>query len=128
MLMEKTRLDLEYIIRTSDHILYNCISTPSGLEEWFADEVNIRGDIFTFFWEGEERKAQLMSTKKNQSVKFHWLEDGKDKTYFELRIKIDEMTGEVALLVTDFCDNGDEDEAKMLWDSSVENLKRNIGG
>lgn len=128
MLMEKTKLDLEYIIRTSDHILYNCISTPSGLEEWFADEVNIRGDVFTFIWEGEERKAQLMSTKKNQSVKFHWLEDGKDKTYFEMRIKIDEMTGEVALLVTDFCENGDEEETKMLWDSSVENLKRNIGG
>lgn len=128
MLMEKTKLDLEYIIRTSDHILYNCISTPSGLEEWFADEVNIRGDVFTFIWEGEERKAQLMSTKKNQNVKFHWLEDGKEKTYFEMRIKIDEMTGEVALLVTDFCENGDEEETKMLWDSSVENLKRTIGG
>lgn len=128
MLMDKARLDFEYIIRTSDHILFNCIGTPSGLEEWFADEVNIRGDIYTFIWEGEERKAQLVSSKKNQSVKFHWLEDGKEKTFFEMRIKIDDMTGEVALLVTDFCDSGDEDETKMLWDSSIENLRRVIGG
>lgn len=128
MLMEKNRLDLEYIIRTSDHILYNCISSPSGLEDWFADEVNIRGDVFTFFWEGEERKAELVSSKKNQFVKFHWLEDGKEKTFFEMRIKIDEMTGEVALLVTDFFEDGDEDETKMLWDSAVDNLRRVIGG
>ncbi|MFY7706524.1 MAG: START-like domain-containing protein [Flavobacteriales bacterium] len=126
--MEKNRLDLEYIIRTSDHILYNCISSPSGLEDWFADEVNIRGDVFTFLWEGEERKAELVSSKKNQFVKFHWLEDGKEKTFFEMRIKIDEMTGEVALLVTDFYDEGDEEETKMLWDSAVDNLRRVIGG
>jgi uncharacterized protein YndB with AHSA1/START domain len=125
---EKVRVDLEYMIHASDHILYNCISNPSGLEEWFADEVNIRGDVYTFIWEGEERKAELVSTKKDQFVKFHWMDDGKEKTFFELRIKIDEMTGEVALLVTDFCDAGDEDDCKMLWDSSIENLRRIVGG
>lgn len=121
-------MELEYIIRTSDHILYNCISSPSGLEDWFADEVNIRGEVFTFKWEGEERKAQLVSTKKNQSVKFHWLDEGKEKTFFEMKIKIDDMTGEVALLVTDFYEDGEMDEQKMLWDSAVENLRRVIGG
>ncbi len=127
MLVEN-KMELEYIIRTSDHILYNCISSPSGLEDWFADEVNIRGEVFTFKWEGEERKAQLVSTKKNQSVKFHWLDEGKEKTFFEMKIKIDDMTGEVALLVTDFYEDGEMDEQKMLWDSAVENLRRVIGG
>lgn len=126
--MEKTKLELEYILRTSDHILYNCISTPSGFEDWFADEVNIRDDVFTFIWEGEVRKAKLVSSKKNQFTKFHWLDEGKEKTFFELRIKIDEMTSEVALIITDFCDEDEEDEVRMLWDSSVENLKRTIGG
>jgi uncharacterized protein YndB with AHSA1/START domain len=125
--MEKNRLELEYLLRTSDHILYNCISTPDGMEEWFADKINIRGEVYTFIWEGEERKAELVSTKKNQSVKFHWLDEGKEKTFFEMRIKIDEMTGEVALLVTDFCEDGEDDDARMLWDSAVENLKRVIG-
>ncbi len=127
MLVEN-KMELEYIIRTSDHILYNCISSPSGLEDWFADEVNIRGEVFTFKWEGEERKAQLVSTKKNQSVKFHWLDEGKEKTFFEMKIKIDDMTGEVALIVTDFYEDGEMDEQKMLWDSAVENLRRVIGG
>ncbi len=126
--MEKIKLEIEYLIRTSDHILYNRISTPSGLEEWFADEVNIRGDEFNFKWEGEQRKAQLVSTKKDQFVKFHWLDEGKDKTYFEMRIKIDDMTGEVALIVTDFCDEGDEEETEMLWNTALEKLRRVIGG
>lgn len=126
--MEKVQLNLEFILRTSDSMLYNCISTPSGLEEWFADEVNIRGEVFTFIWEGEERKAELVSKKKDQFVKFHWLDEGKEKTFFELRIKIDEMTGEVALLVTDFADSDEVDDARMLWESSVESLRRNIGG
>jgi uncharacterized protein YndB with AHSA1/START domain len=126
--MEKTKLELEYLIRTSDHILFNRISTPSGLEEWFADEVNIRGDVFTFSWEGEQRKAELVSQKKDQFVRFHWLDEGKEKTYFELRIKIDEMTGEVALNVIDYCDSDEGEEYKMLWDSAIENLRRVIGG
>jgi len=126
--MEKIKLELEYLIRTSDHVLFNCISSPSGLEEWFADKVNIVGDIFTFIWEGEERSAQLVSQKKDQFVKFHWTDEGKDKTYFELRIKIDEMTSETALIVTDFCDSDEEEESRLMWDSSVENLRRNIGG
>jgi len=128
IMMEKTKLELEYLIRTSESVLFNCISTPSGLEEWFADKVNIQGDVFTFMWEGEERSASLVTLKKDQFVKFHWTDEGKDKTYFEMRIKIDDMTGEVALIVTDFSDPDEEEETRMLWDSAVDSLRRNIGG
>lgn len=126
--MEKVQIELEFLIRTSDSMLFNCISTPSGLEEWFADEVHIRGEVFTFLWEGEERKAKLVSKKKDQFVKFQWEDEGKEKTYFEMRIKIDEMTGEVALLVTDFSDADEVEDTKMLWESAVEDLRRTIGG
>jgi uncharacterized protein YndB with AHSA1/START domain len=126
--MAKTQIDLEFIIRTSDSILYNCMSTPSGLEEWFADEIHIRGDVFTFIWEGEEKKAEMVSKKKDQFVKFHWLDDEKEKTFFEMRIKIDEMTGEVAMNVIDFAEEGEEEETRMLWESAVDNLRRAIGG
>ncbi len=123
--MTKTKIELEYLIRTSENILYNCMSTPSGLEEWFAPEVHIKGEVFTFLWEGEERSAKLSSKKKDQFVKFDW-ED--EDYFFELRIKMDDMTGEVALIVTDFADEGEEDDQKMLWDEAVEELKRHIGG
>jgi uncharacterized protein YndB with AHSA1/START domain len=126
--MAKVQIDLEFLLRTSEPMLYNCISTPSGLEEWFADEIHIRGEVFTFIWEGEERKAEMVSKKKDQFVKFHWMDEGKEKTFFEMRIKTDEMTGEVALLITDFSEEGEEDETTMLWESAVENLRRNIGG
>ncbi|MBL0314720.1 MAG: hypothetical protein IPP69_02705 [Flavobacteriales bacterium] len=80
--MAKTRIELEYLIRTSDSILYNCMSTPSGLEEWFAPEVHIRGEVYTFLWEGEERKAQLVSKKKEQFVKFQWMDESDNDTNF----------------------------------------------
>lgn len=127
--MTKTKLELEYILRTSDTILYNCISTPSGLEEWFAPEVHIKGDIFTFLWEGDEQQAKLVSKKKQQFVRFQWLDDDdKESNYFELSIQIHEMTGELALIVTDYAEEGEEEELKLLWDESVEELKRHIGG
>jgi len=127
--MTKTKIELEYILRTSDSILYNCMSTPSGLEEWFAPEVHIKGDVFTFLWEGEERKAELVSKKKMQHVKFQWLDDNdKESNYFELQIKIHEMTGELALIVIDFAEEGEEEEQELLWNESVEELKRHIGG
>ena len=49
--MEKIKIEIEYIINTSPIILFSCMSTPSGLSEWFANDVNIKDDMYTFFWE-----------------------------------------------------------------------------
>jgi uncharacterized protein YndB with AHSA1/START domain len=125
--MAKVKMELEYVMKTSDHVLFTCISTPSGLAEWFADNVNVKGDVYTFIWEGEERKAELDTVKKNVSVKFHWIDETQEKTFFEMKIRHDDMTGDVALLVTDFAEADEADEYKMLWDSAVENLMRIIG-
>ena len=38
-------------------------STPSGLEEWFADKANSRGKIITFYWDDSEEQA-LISIKE----------------------------------------------------------------
>jgi uncharacterized protein YndB with AHSA1/START domain len=126
--MTKTEVKLEYIIHASPYTVFNCISTPSGLEEWFADRVNVKGEEYTFYWEGEERKAKLVSIKKDQSIKFHWLEDGKERTFFEIKITIDEMTSELALVITDFCESGEEEDVRLLWESALENLKKAVGG
>ena len=63
--MDKVRIDLEYIIKTSPTILFNCLSTPSGLSEWFADDVNIKNDRYTFFWDGSEETAILKNVRKS---------------------------------------------------------------
>ena len=126
--MTKKEIHFEFFIKASTHTIYNCISNPSGLEEWFADKVNIKGDEFTFLWEGEAKTAKLVSTKKDQFVRFHWIEDGKEKTFFEIKITKDEMTGDISLLITDFCEEGEEDELKLLWESAIENLRHAVGG
>ncbi len=126
--MDKVRIDLEYIIKTSPIILFNCLSTPSGLSEWFADDVNIKNDRYTFFWDGSEETAILKNVRKSESVKFQWEDDEDEDYFFEMTIRIDDLTKDVALLVTDFAEEGEEDEIQLMWDNNVDNLKKAIGG
>ncbi len=125
--MSKIQYEIEYLVHSSAHILYNCISNPSSLEEWFADSVNQKNEFFTFKWDDEERKAKLLSTKKNQFIRWQWEEKEFTNTFFEMRIKMDEMTNDIALIITDFCDEEDEEDARMLWDLAIDDLHRMIG-
>ena len=126
---DKIQYEMEFEIKSSTHILFNMISTPSGLSEWFADNVNIKNDLFTFIWDGSEESAHLLGKKKGESIKFQWDEDKEDglKTFFEMRIKVDELTNDVALMITDFSDEDEVDEAKLLWQNQVAELKMVIG-
>ncbi len=103
------------------------ISTPSGLSEWFADDVNIRGTELTFFWDGSEEKAKILTKVKDQYIKYQWDYDDGEDAFFEFRIKIDALTGEVALIVTDYVDEGEEESARSLWESQLEDLRRVLG-
>ena len=123
----KNIFQIEFPIRSSLRILFNQISTPSGLSEWFADNVNLNGKNYTFFWDGDEQDAELLSKKNNQSIKFRWTEEPKD-TYFELKIVVDDITQDISLIVTDFAeDEEDEEEAKLLWNKQIEKLRQSIG-
>ena len=55
---EKIKFEIEFPIQASPQLLYQYLSTPSGLSEWFSDNVNSRGEIFTFFWDDSEEKAK----------------------------------------------------------------------
>ena len=127
---DKTRYELEFMLKSSTKVLFNCMSSPSGLSEWFADDVNIKGDMFTFFWDGSEEQAKLLNKKNQEYVRFRWLEDEEDglDTFFEMRIKIDPLTKEVALIITDFAEEDELDEARLLWESQVSQLKQILGG
>lgn len=125
----KVKFEIEYPIHASPSMLYQYISSASSLSEWFADNVNSRGTIFSFFWDGTEEKAELLSSKSNSYVKFKWLDDSEDqdKCYFEIRILVDEITKDVSLIVTDFAYEDEVDENKMLWDNQISDLKQVIG-
>lgn len=118
----------EIPIKTSVGILYDMMTTPSGLSDWFCEDVNIDGDVYSFFWGGEAEKAELLRMSKNEFVRFKWVEDEDDNAYFELRIKIDGITKDVALVITDFADDEEEvEENTLLWESQINDLKRVIG-
>jgi len=127
--MEKEKFELEFLLKTSTKVLDNMISTPSGLSEWFADDVNIKDDIYTFFWDGSEEEARLITKKVNSKVKWKWIEDEEESldTYFELRYEVDPMTKAVILTVIDFAETGELEEAQALWDQQIHELKRVLG-
>jgi len=126
---EKIKFEMEFPIHASPQLLFQYISTPSGLSEWFADNVNSRGEVFTFIWNDAEEKARLLSKKTGERIKFRWLEDEEDEVnyFFELRIQVDEITKDVSLIVTDFIDEDEMEEAKMLWDNQISDLKQVLG-
>lgn len=123
----KEKFELEFNINTSASILYNRLSTPSGLSEWFADDVNVKGNKYTFLWEGAEQEAELKSKKETKSIRFHWLDDEEDDTYFEFSINMDDLTGETALVIVDFAEKDDVEDSIELWNQQVEQLKHGLG-
>ena len=126
---QKVRYEIEFPINSSPQLLYQYISTPSGLSEWFADNVNSRGEFFTFIWNDSEEKARLASKKTGEKVKFKWVDDkGKDTEYFfELHILVDELNKDVSLMVVDFADKDEVEEATLLWENQISDLKHLIG-
>ncbi|WP_338407825.1 START-like domain-containing protein [uncultured Flavobacterium sp.] len=125
----KIRYEIEFPINSSPQLLYPYISTPSGLSEWFADNVNSRGEFFTFIWDDSEEKARLCSKKTGEKVKFKWIDDNNKDTeyFFELNILVDEITKDVSLMVIDFAEKDEIEQATLLWENQVSDLKHVIG-
>jgi uncharacterized protein YndB with AHSA1/START domain len=125
----KVRYEIEFPINSSPQLLYQYISTPSGLSEWFADNVNSRGEFFTFIWNDSQEKARLASKKSGEKVKFKWVDDNNKDTeyFFELNILVDELTKDVSLMVVDFARKEEVEEATQLWENQISDLKHVIG-
>lgn len=125
---EKKKIELEFTIRSSVKILYQCLSTSSGLSEWFADDVTIKKDYAKFEWDGSAEEAKVIARKADSFIRFQFLEDEGTEYYFELKIKLDPLTNDVALIVTDFADPDEIEEQKLLWESQVNALLQAVGG
>ena len=125
----KEKFELEYLLKTSIRVLDNMIGSPSGLSEWFADDVTVRDDIYSFEWDGSIEEARLVQKKMNSKMKFKWLEDEEngDDYYFEINFEVDYMTSEVSLKVIDFSEADEIESSKMLWEQQINDLKRIIG-
>lgn len=121
---------VELPINSSIPILYKCLATPSGLSEWFCDDVDYEqnGKVFVFKWADSEQRAEIIEEEEEEYIRFRWLDhDPEENTYFELLIQVDDITGDVALVVTDFCDEDEVEESKLLWESQAKDLAHNLG-
>jgi uncharacterized protein YndB with AHSA1/START domain len=124
----RSKFEMEYNLNCSPKVLFSRLSTPEGLGEWFADEVNVDGDIFTFFWNNSESKARLSALKENKMVRFEWLGmENEESNFFEFRINLEELTNELALMITDFAEAEEKEDSIYLWDSQINDLKRALG-
>lgn len=127
--MEKVKIHLEYMLKTgSSNVVWSIISTPSGLETWFADRVTVKDKTYTFHWgKTEQREAELTHLRTNNFIRFHWLDDEDKKTYFELKISQNELTDDLMLEVIDWAEPDEVEDMKDLWDSEIEKMKRVSG-
>ena len=122
------KFELEYNLNCSPKVLFSRLSTPEGLGEWFADQVNVDGDLFSFYWNSSESKARLSALKENKMVRFEWVGmENEEENYFEFRINVEELTGDLALIITDFAETDEKEDAIYLWDSQINDLKRILG-
>jgi len=123
---DKIKFEIEYVIQSSPQLLYQYLATPSGLSEWFADNVNSRGEKFIFIWDGSEEEAKLLKRKTDEFVRFSW-DENEDDSYFEMKIIVDEITKDVSLFITDFAEEDELEESKMLWGNQISDLKQVLG-
>ncbi|MCX6255315.1 MAG: START-like domain-containing protein [Bacteroidia bacterium] len=124
----RLKFELEYTLNCSPKVLFSRLSTPEGLSEWFADNVDVDGDLFTFFWSSSESKARLVALKENKLVRFEWIGmENEESNYFEFRINVEELSGSLALIISDFAEPEEKEDSVFLWDSQITDLKRLLG-
>ncbi|HAW19944.1 MAG TPA: hypothetical protein DCX14_07165 [Flavobacteriales bacterium] len=125
---DKQKIELEFSVKSSVRILYQCLSTSTGLSEWFADDVTIKNDQARFEWDGSVEEAKILGKKQDLFIKYQMLEDEGTDYYFEFAIRIDPLTGDVGLFVTDFAEEDEVDEQSRLWESQINELRHILGG
>jgi len=123
---EKKKFNIEYEIKSSPRILYSFLNEPNGLSQWFADDVNVKDQVYTFTWDDEEQRAKLLLAKENKLVRFRWMDDD-PQYYFEMEILQDELTSDVALGITDFAAEDAVGERKLIWDNQIKYLISTLG-
>ena len=123
---KKQQFTLEFPVRCSPSILYEFLSTPAGLQEWFADKVDERDSVFSFSWNGTTDKAEVTEKEQEKYIRFHWMHLPKDE-FFEFRIEKSEVTNLTILIIRDFADKGEVKDQSQLWDYQVKELFHRLG-
>lgn len=127
--MDKVKIHLEFLLKeTAKHVLWNTISTPAGMENWFADKISVKDKVFTFCWSADEvRSAEVVAIRAFSFIRFHWQDDDSPRAYFEIKMCQDELTKAFVLEINDFSSEGEENDLKELWTSQITKMRRVLG-
>jgi uncharacterized protein YndB with AHSA1/START domain len=127
--MKREKIHLEYVLNaTSKNIIWSSISTPAGLEEWFADKILSDDKVVTFIWgKTEKREAEIIAIRASAYIRFHWLDDENEKEYFEIKMSNNELTNDFVLEITDFAEEDEVEDLKGVWNSQIDRLRRAFG-
>ena len=124
--MSKQLFSIEYPVRCSPSILYEFLSTPAGLQEWFADKVDERDTVFSFSWNGSVEKAEVLEAEENKFIRFHWLHAPQNE-YFEFSIEKTEVSSQTILIIKDFAEKKEIPDQSRLWGVQVHDLFHRLG-
>ena len=126
--MAKEKFHIEFVFdKVNKNRLWEYIYTAAGLAEWFADSVAVDGKLFSFQWKNYINEAEVIGIIPNNYIRFRWLEDEDQTSFFEFHLQKIELTGGVSLIITDFAENNEKESAVALWETQIKALKRALG-
>lgn len=128
--MLKEKFHIEFTMGSASHAsLWRMISRAEGLSEWFADNVEINEEetAYTFYWGKSDNQAEIISVKPQQSIRFRWVDEDEENIYFEFQLHKLDLSREIALQVTDFAEPDEKADAIALWETQIEEMKRQLG-
>ena len=126
--MGKFKFTTEFEFQASPRILFEYISTPVGLSQWFCDKASEgAGQQWNLIWDEASHPAHLTHNKPPKMVRFQFdssdLEEQLDPAYLQFEIEKSELTRAAFLKVTDYSAMQNRQELQELWENLIGNLK-----
>ena len=98
------------------------------MEEWFAVKVRVTNSkLYTFTWEEDSQEVEQTVLKYGAQVRYNWLAQDREGTYFEFKIHNMELSNAIALEVIAFATSDEKEDAIFLWENQIDLLKRKLG-
>ena len=127
----KYKYSAEFEIRASPKMIYPYLSTPSGLQEWFADEVTTASDkVYHIFWDGIDHPAKVTARRTNNHIKYQFISENgtNNNSYLEFKVSHNDLTQTSFLKIIDYSEMDDEDDLQELWVQLIDQLREVTGG
>lgn len=127
--MKKEKYSIEFVMgNASKQSIWRMLTDSTMMEEWFAVRVRVTDrKFYTFTWDRNVQEAEQTIKKPISQVRYNWLAEDRQGTYFEFIIHTMELSGDIALEVIAFATPNEKDDVIFLWETQIKLLKRKLG-